>query len=82
MTGAALVLCWAGLAPAAPDGEMGVLPGVVPEGEDPPAPPDGPLGVLPPEPEAWPGLRFSGAWAARATKAAMVLLPDAGLEDD
>jgi hypothetical protein len=69
---------------------MGVLPGVVPEGEvlpDPlplplplplPEPEPEPLPVL--EPPAWPGLKFSDAWAASAVKADMVLLPDAGLE--
>jgi hypothetical protein len=60
-----------------------VLPGVEPEGEllpDPlpePEPEPEPLPVL--EPPAWPGLKFSDAWAARAVKADMVLLPDAGL---
>jgi hypothetical protein len=60
---------------------MGVLPGVEPEGEllpDPlPEPELEPLPVL--EPPAWPGLKFSDAWAASAVKADMVLLPDAGL---
>lgn len=60
---------------------MGVLPGVVPEGEVPDPLPEvpepEPLPV--PEPAAWPGLRFSVAWAASAVKAAMVLLPDEGL---
>jgi hypothetical protein len=55
---------------------MGVLPGVVPEGEEPPAPP---APEPEPEPAAWPGLMFSDACAARAVKAAMVLLPDVGL---
>jgi hypothetical protein len=60
---------------------MGVLPGVVPLGVFPPAPPAPPAPPVEPEPEpaAWPGLRFSVALAARATKADMVLLPDAGL---
>jgi hypothetical protein len=58
---------------------MGVLPGVVPEGEEPPAPLPDPEPEPVPEPAAWPGLRFSDAWAARAVKADMVLLPDAGL---
>lgn len=76
---AELAVCCAGLET---EGEGGRLPAA------PPAPPpllgvvpDGPEGVLPPAPEpaAWPGLRFSEAWAASAVKPATVLLPDAGL---
>lgn len=75
------MLCCAGLAPLAPDGEMGVLPpGVVPVGLSEPELPPLPEPELPPELELdWPGVKFSGAWAARAVKACMVLLPDAGL---
>jgi hypothetical protein len=79
---ATLALCWAGLDP---EGEIGRLPPVVPEGELPPLPPlppfepDGLFCVPEPEPDAWPGLRFSDAWAARLMKDCMVLLPDAGL---
>jgi hypothetical protein len=71
----------------APEGAIGVLPPVVPLGELPPAPPAPPAPLpeppdppVDPEPEAWPGLKFSVALAARAMKADMVLLPDAGLE--
>lgn len=63
---------------------MGVLPPLVPVGEvlsDPPLPPE-PEPEFPPELELdWPGVMFSGACAARAVKAAMVLLPVAGLQD-
>jgi hypothetical protein len=82
--GAALVVCCAGLIPE-PDGATGTLPvvPVVPEGEEEPPfaplPEDGPDGVFEPAPAAWPGLRFSGAVAARATKEVIVLLPEAGL---
>lgn len=61
-------------------------PDPVPLASFPPAVPEpleGEGGVfppaLPPEPGAWPGLKFSVAEAARATKASMVRLPAAGL---
>lgn len=71
---ATLAVAWAGpdlvlLASGPPEvpepleGEIGVLP---------PEPPE------PPEPGAWPGLKFSVAEAASATKASIVRLPDAG----
>jgi hypothetical protein len=81
--GAALVVCCAGR-PLEADGATGTLP-VVPEGEEPPfapfapLPDEGPDGVFEPAPTAWPGLKFSGAVAARATKEVIVLLPEAGL---
>ena len=69
---ATLVVCCAGGA--------AVLLASVPE-LDPPEPLEGEIGVLPLElePGACPGLKFSAAWAASATKACIVLLPDAGL---
>lgn len=72
-TGAALAVFCAGL-PVVPDAP---LPSV---GE--PADPEGdvvPLLLPEPEPAAWPGLRFSAAFAASAVKACMVFSPDVGL---
>lgn len=89
---ATLAVAWAGallavpLAPplAPPMAEVlepESLPDPEPLLELAPLPDEGEGGVLPAalEPGAWPGLRFCAAVAARATKACMVLLPDAGL---
>lgn len=67
-------------APPAPPALPEPLPEPVPEEPEPldaPPPAEGEGGVLPvePEPGAWPGLRFSEAFAARAANAFMVLLP-------
>lgn len=51
------------------------LPPVVPEPEPEPVPEPVPV----PLPAAWPGLRFSVAFAASAEKADIVFSPDAGL---
>lgn len=65
--------------PVEPELDPEPVPDPVPVPESAPAPADGEVGVLLAEPEAWPGLRFSGACAASAVKASIVLLPVAAL---
>lgn len=77
-TGAALAVFCAGLV-VVPDAPL-------PDVAEPDEPAEGEVVPVPlpplvpvPEPDAWPGLKFSDAWAASAVKASMVFSPDAGL---